>query len=161
MIGFGGNKAIQRMYAAPTPDENKTEDNMKNKIECIFCDYVAENLNDLKEHSTKCEKHPLWKEIIKLNSELDERCQQLANYDYEHWDDLRDANALISTLIQLVPKSAAGWCYVCSTVVETYHYGGSGNPQCCKCKSSNTDSLSDTMEEYITKLQSILYKKET
>lgn len=158
MIGFGWNKAIQRMYGTPVPDD---EDNMENKsqtkIECIFCDYAAENLNDLKEHSAKCEHHPLWKEIIKLNSELDERCQQLANYDYDHWDDLRDANALISNLIQLVPEKAAGWCYDCSAVFGMYHHGG----KCSKCRSLNTDRLSDTMKEYITKLQSILYKKET
>ena len=162
MIGYGWNKAIQRMYGTPAPDD---EDNMENKsqtkIECIFCDYAATNLNDLKEHSAKCEKHPLWKEIVKLNSELDERCQQLANYDYEHWDDLRDANALIDTMKQFVPEKAAGWCYDCSAVVQTYHYGGLGNPQCCKCRSSKTDDLSCAMDEYVTKLQSILYKKET
>jgi hypothetical protein len=162
MSDFGWNEYSAMRNGVSTPYNNKNENNMKTKIECIFCNYVADNLNDLKEHSAKCEKHPLWQDYAEdLKKQLDERCQQLANYDYEHWDDLRDANALIDTMKQMVPEKAAGWCYDCSTVVETYHYGGSGNPQCIKCRSSKTDDLSSMMEEYITKLQSILYKKET
>jgi hypothetical protein len=33
-------------------------------IGCIFCDYIASNLTDLREHSATCESHPLYRRTI-------------------------------------------------------------------------------------------------
>lgn len=37
-------------------------------IPCLFCDYKADTADQLREHSAKCEGHPLWKDAIRYRA---------------------------------------------------------------------------------------------
>lgn len=54
-------------------------------IKCIFCDFEGKSLADLKEHSAKCEKHPLWPTPIAAPDVL-EQLAEIAEAEEEATD---------------------------------------------------------------------------
>lgn len=68
-------------------------------IKCIFCDFKGKSLSDLKAHSAKCEKHPLWSAPIASAETLEQLAQFAIHKAAElgmdctsnlttHWQDL-------------------------------------------------------------------------